>query len=78
MPPHWQEKKKEFKEEIEMKSDDWIEHTWLPLKRNSKRKEFWALQLWPIGKLFILYGFTYGYFNRLFGGGLWGGLLLVK
>lgn len=53
MPPHWQEKKKEFKEEIEIKSNDWIEYTWLPLKRNSKRKEFWALQLWPIGKLFI-------------------------
>lgn len=53
MPPHWQEKKKEFKEEIEIKSNDWIEHTWLPLKRNSKRKEFWVLQLWPIGKLFI-------------------------
>lgn len=51
MPPHWQEKKKEFKEEIEMKSDDWIEHTWLPLKRNSKRKKFWVLQLWPLGKL---------------------------
>ncbi|MGL9796062.1 hypothetical protein [Enterococcus faecium] len=51
MPPHWQEKKKEFKEEIEMKSDDWIEHTWLPLKRNSKRKEFWVLQLWALGNL---------------------------
>ncbi len=50
MPPHWQEKKKEFKEEIEIKSNDWIEHTWLPLKRNSKRKEFWVLQLWPLGK----------------------------
>ncbi|EOD7438503.1 TPA: hypothetical protein QFP15_002360, partial [Enterococcus faecium] len=34
-----------------MKSDDWIEHTWLPLKRNSKRKKFWVLQLWPLGKL---------------------------
>ncbi|EGP4894987.1 hypothetical protein FI615_002518 [Enterococcus faecium] len=35
-----------------MKSSDWFEHTWLPLKRNSKRKEFWVLQLWPLGKLF--------------------------
>lgn len=34
-----------------MKSDDWIEQTWLPLKRNSKRKKFWVLQLWPLGKL---------------------------
>lgn len=51
MPPHWQEKKKEFKEEIEIKSNDWIEYTWLPLKRNSKRKKFWVLQLWPLGKL---------------------------
>nr|WP_286012131.1 hypothetical protein [Enterococcus faecium] len=51
MPPHWQEKKKEFKEEIEMKSDDWIEHTWLPLKKNSKGKEFWVLQLWSLGNL---------------------------
>lgn len=53
MPPHWQEKKKEFKEEIEIKSNDWTKHTWLPLKRNSKRKEFWILQLWPLGKLCI-------------------------
>lgn len=53
--PHWQEKKKEFKEEIEIKSNDWIEYTWLPLKRNSKRKEFWALQLWPIGKLLFIW-----------------------
>lgn len=51
MPPHWSKKKKEIKEEIEMQSNDWIEHTWLPLKRNSKRKEFWILQLWPLGKL---------------------------
>ncbi|WP_237461768.1 hypothetical protein [Enterococcus faecium] len=51
-PFHWQEKKKEFREEIEIKSSDWFEHTWLPLKRNSKRKEFWVLQLWPLGKLF--------------------------
>lgn len=53
MPPHWQEKKKELKEEIEIKSNDWMKHTWLPLKRNSKRKEFWILQLWPLGKLCI-------------------------
>ncbi|HAQ0715497.1 TPA: hypothetical protein IXF51_002567 [Enterococcus faecium Ef_aus0050] len=52
MPSHWQDKRKEFREEIEMKSADWVEHTWLPLKRNSKRKEFWVLQLWPLGKLF--------------------------
>ncbi|HAQ6688935.1 TPA: hypothetical protein IX450_002979, partial [Enterococcus faecium] len=51
MPSHWQDKRKEFREEIEMKSSDWMEHTWLPLKRNSKRKEFWILQLWPLGKL---------------------------
>ncbi|MCZ4370084.1 hypothetical protein O3Q50_13670 [Enterococcus lactis] len=50
MPSRWSKKKKEIKEEIEMKSNDWIEHTWLPLKRNSKRKEFWVLQLWPLGK----------------------------
>lgn len=75
MPSHWQDKRKEFREEIEMKSDDWIEHTWFPLKRNSKRKEFWVLQLWPIGKLFsymaslmvtligylvVVYGVAYG------------------
>lgn len=53
MPPHWQEKKKELKEEIEIKSNDWTKHTWLLLKRNSKRKEFWILQLWPLGKLCI-------------------------
>jgi len=53
MPPHWQEKKKELKEEIEIKSNDWTKHTWLPLKRNSKRKEFWILKLWPLGKLCI-------------------------
>ena len=51
MPSHWQDKRKEFREEIEMKSSDWMEHTWLPLKRKSKRKEFWILQLWPLGKL---------------------------
>ncbi|HAP9694900.1 TPA: hypothetical protein ACG877_002725 [Enterococcus faecium] len=51
IPSHWQDKRKEFREEIEMISDDWMEHTWLPLKRNSKRKEFWILQLWPLGKL---------------------------
>ncbi|HFM5865023.1 TPA: hypothetical protein ACG8T1_001081 [Enterococcus faecium] len=51
MPSRWSKKKKEIKEEIEMKSNDWIEHTWLPLKRNSKRKEFWILQLWTLGKL---------------------------
>lgn len=50
MPSRWSKKKKEIKEEIEMKSNDWIKHTWLPLKRNSKRKEFWVLQLWPLGK----------------------------
>ena len=50
MPSRWSKKKKEIKEEIEIKSNDWIEHTWLPLKRNSKRKEFWVLQLWPLGK----------------------------
>ncbi|EMF0115990.1 hypothetical protein OUS11_002602 [Enterococcus hirae] len=50
MPSRWSKKKKEIKEEIEMKSSDWMEHTWLPLKRNSKRKEFWVLQLWPLGK----------------------------
>lgn len=51
LPSRWQEKKKEMREEIEIKSTDWIKHTWLPLKRNSKRKEFWILQLWPLGKL---------------------------
>ena len=51
MPSHWQDKRKEFREEIEMKSSDWMEHTWLPLKRNRKRKEFWILQLWPLGKI---------------------------
>ncbi|ENZ5543049.1 hypothetical protein ACGWJW_002394 [Enterococcus hirae] len=50
MPSRWSKKKKEIKEEIEMKSSDWMEHTWFPLKRNSKRKEFWVLQLWPLGK----------------------------
>lgn len=52
MPSHWQDKRKEFREEIEMKSSDWMEHTWLPLKRNSKRKEFWILQVWSLGKLY--------------------------
>ncbi|EGP5708345.1 hypothetical protein ACJQ40_001963 [Enterococcus faecium] len=52
LPSRWQEKKKEMREEIEIKSTDWIEHTWLPLKRNSKRKKFWLLQLWPLGKFF--------------------------
>ncbi|ONN41860.1 hypothetical protein [Enterococcus mundtii] len=51
MPSHYQEKKKEFREEIEIRSNDWIENTWLPLKRNIKRKEFWMLQLWPLGKI---------------------------
>ncbi|HIB3621089.1 TPA: hypothetical protein ACWWHL_002595 [Enterococcus faecium] len=51
MPSHWQDKRKEFREEIEMKSDDWIDHTWVPLRRNSKRKEFWVLQLWALGNL---------------------------
>lgn len=51
MPSRWSKKKKEIKEKIEMKSNDWIEYTWLPLKRNSKRKAFWILQLWPLGKL---------------------------
>ena len=51
LPSRWQEKKKEMREEIEIKSTDWIKHTWLPLKRNSKRKEFWILQLWTLGKL---------------------------
>lgn len=47
VPSHWQEMKKEIKEEIEIKSNDWMEHTWFPLKANIKRKEFWILQLWP-------------------------------
>lgn len=34
--PHWQEKKKEFKEEIEIKSNDWIEQTWFPKKYQTK------------------------------------------
>jgi len=51
VPSHWQEMKKEIKEEIEIKSNDWMEHTWFPLKANIKRKEFWILQLWPLGKL---------------------------
>lgn len=33
MPSHWQDKRKEFREEIEMNSSDWMEHTWLSLKR---------------------------------------------
>lgn len=48
IPPDW---KREFKEEIEIQSNDWMEHTWFPLKENIKRKEFWTLQLWPIGKI---------------------------
>lgn len=51
VPSHWQEMKKEFKEEIEIQSNDWMEHTWFPLKSNIKRKEFWTLQLWPFGKI---------------------------
>ena len=51
MQSHWQEMKKEFKEEIEIQSNDWMEHTWFSLKSNIKRKEFWTLQLWPFGKI---------------------------
>ncbi len=50
LPSHWQEKRKELREEIEIKTSDWMDHTWLPLKKNIKQKEFWILQLWALGK----------------------------
>ncbi|WP_419771511.1 hypothetical protein, partial [Enterococcus faecium] len=50
-PFHLQEKRKELREEIEIKTSDWMEHTWLPFRKNIKQKEFWILQLWLLGKI---------------------------
>lgn len=47
------ENREEFNQEVEMKANDWIESNWTPFKKNVKRKEFWQLQLWPVGKICI-------------------------
>lgn len=45
------EKREQFNQELELKTNDWIEFSWVPFKKNVNRKEFWELLLWPIGKI---------------------------
>ncbi|MFS0969891.1 hypothetical protein ACFC3P_12385 [Enterococcus thailandicus] len=47
------ENREEFNQEVEMQANDWIEFNWTPFKKNIKRKEFWQLQLWTLGKICI-------------------------